>query len=669
MTTSSAAFDADGVLHVVYGTEGLYYLAFEDGDWTVETVAGVTRPDSPAMTIDEQGDIHAIFSRTNDSPAYARRTDSGWDVQTIPGLAAGDGQPYNLAVRDGVAHFIFTQSDGMLAYARLDDTGWLVEPIAPHTDDTSQPAPVGLALDTAGNPTVCYGSETHLKVARRAGLTWEAESVHLPADSFLGCDLVFAPDDTLHVVYGQSGVGLLYSIRGPQGWATEIAVRPDEPEAGESDYEHSYPSLRLDSAGTPHVAFVSVAYGYSWYAVQHYATRGPDGWTVDLVEIDEYPQNGTLALDGDTAAVVFLRASGPTLAVLDGDEWESTLLDPSGAVGYGSSLVLRGFEMHVSYLDLAADSVYYARRTRAGWSYERVDSAYSDTFPVVMTTRLALDPGGAPHIVYDDTFRFNGLDYARWDGSKWQISMLPNFPVNEPFALSVDSQGEAHFAYAVENLLRYTRSTMLPDSEIVDSHVFSGGIMDLETDREGNVHMAYASLPGVRYAVRPANGPWVIETLPSTTGAGHVSLALDDEGRPHLAFTMGDSGGVIYAARPAPETPWRFETVAGDAGSGSFPSIAIDHLDRVHLSFYDSQAEDLIYARRSGTDGAWEWMRVVSDGSVGSHSSLALDPFGNPVITYRDDDTWDAMVVAFPPGELTEASLPVVVSSRTTVGR
>jgi hypothetical protein len=108
--------------------------------------------------------------------------------------------------------------------------------------------------------------------------------------------------------------------------------------------------------------------------------------------------------------------------------------------------------------------------------------------------------------------------------------------------------------------------------------VGSANTMDLQQGPGGRVVLAYEHLPGrslggaeVRYLVRDdASGDlatgWRVEAVPGGEMSTYLSLAIDGDGAPILAFYRGDIRGVAVfdgrAKAPAPEVEAGDETAA-----------------------------------------------------------------------------------------------------------
>jgi hypothetical protein len=83
------------------------------------------------------------------------------------------------------------------------------------------------------------------------------------------------------------------------------------------------------------------------------------------------------------------------------------------------SLATNGSTIAVSFYDESTNSLNYATRSGASWSYQPVDPA-SQTG---VESSLAFTAAGNPVIAYHDAAS-NRLKIAEWDGSAWQISVV-----------------------------------------------------------------------------------------------------------------------------------------------------------------------------------------------------------------------------------------------------
>lgn len=658
LSPHSAAMAPDGVIHAVYGSDGLYHVAYGGGEWTIETINSVENHSLPVMTVDELNRVHILYIGAGGLPIYLRQTAAGWESLSITNLPNSAGPPSVLVVRDGVAHFAFAHNGNELMYARLTGDDWLIESIDQVGIAYGEFA-IGLALDVADRPAVCYLAGSSARVARRISGNWVIETIPSANTDGMGCDLAFDAGDALHVAH-RAVDGLRYSLRGPSGWTTEMVVPGSYAmEAGRA------PSLRIAADGAPHIAFATLhrpetIYPVHQYWSQHFASRTETGWQVETIGEDN-DRDGTLIWTDKGPIVVYRGALGLSLAERNDGDWTSILLDRAGDLGYRTSITFYGLEMRISYFDWENTAVHYASGSAGQWSLETIDHRPIG-FEQTDLTRLALDPHGTPHIVYNFYDRFTGVDYAFKVGKEWQLNQLAG-DATEPYALGVDRDGQAHFSqldWTTGNLV-YTQWS--PDTspvyEVVDKQAAKFTRMDMVVDAEGYVHLAFVrggTAGGVGYATRTPGG-WVVETIPGSSPlAQEAALALDGEGRPHLAYVA--LGLVTYAVQDV-TGEWTTAPVTGELYCEEV-DIAVDQHGRVHVTYFgdDGSLSRLRYARREG-NAMWQVI-TLAEWDEGWDSSLALDPFGNPAIAYRAGEPGDLMVTYVAPGGLAEAYLPAV---------
>ncbi len=171
-----------------------------------------------------------------------------------------------------------------------------------------------------------------------------------------------------------------------------------------------------------------------------------------------------------------------------------------------------------------------------------------------------------------------------------------------------------------------------------------GSAPALLADADNVLHMVYGDDRGqrVRHAVL-AGGEWSHETIEESVGGQALpAFAIDAQGSLHVAYTTGDGGALHYATNV--DGQWQNETVlTGEIQPGTL-SLALDQNNRPLIAYMTTSTDGsrITLARRESSD--WTNEDVSSHG--GAHTmSLAVDgdnvvhlAFGNYYAVYKDGD-------------------------------
>jgi hypothetical protein len=163
----------------------------------------------------------------------------------------------------------------------------------------------------------------------------------------------------------------------------------------------------------------------------------------------------------------------------------------------------------------------------------------------------------------------------------------------------------------------------------------------LAYDADGVLHFVYYDSVDrtLKYAIRSAAagtaGRWS-DTFTIDTSADHmgqyVSLAVDDFGRPAVAYFDGSAGDLRYARFDG--DAWHTTVVDSRGSVGLYPSLVFDRNDLPAISYFQKTDGDLRLARHNGT--RWNIYTIDSEGVVGRSTSMVVDRTGRLSIAYED---------------------------------
>lgn len=300
-------------------------------------------------------------------------------------------------------------------------------------------------------------------------------------------------------------------------------------------------SLKLDSAGRPHIAFINDN-GQASYTM----FNGSSWQAATVADASTGTGRGiSLALDANDHPHIAHSDSLPSHYVFfNGSSWSPTENIPRGATYVSLQLTASG-AARVAFRKAGSNNpdndggLKYALRNGANWSYESIEPTGSE----VADISLALT--GA-----------NGAGIAFRDGSDLYFTERLDSGWSTPFHLGDSSANAVSLAF----------------------------------DSAGNPHIAYRAVGELRYRTRQ-NGIWSFDTVDNKGSTGSdSSLALDALGRPHISYIgTANGGGVHYAYHNGSE--WISGIVVDTAGTSSNTSLALDSLGRPHISYYNSAGD------------------------------------------------------------------------------
>jgi len=176
---------------------------------------------------------------------------SRWYLEIVDAVE-GFGRGPTLAISpDGTPSLAYGVSQGrttgILRYASLEHGSWAFSDL---TSNFTGPQPPGLVVDSLGNPHVAGGSTEGVEYFSQVGGTWSREVVGngTTVNSAIGISAGGEPAVS-YFLTNPDGFALKYSIRTPTGWDSEDVVTGDHIGGIQ---------LRMDSVGSPHLAFFDI---------------------------------------------------------------------------------------------------------------------------------------------------------------------------------------------------------------------------------------------------------------------------------------------------------------------------------------------------------------------------------------------------------------------------
>jgi len=297
----------------------------------------------------------------------------------------------------------------------------------------------------------------------------------------------------------------------------------------------------------------------------------------------------------------------------------------------------------VFYADLAVDAegrphvayatrgggLQYAVREPGGW---RTETAVEGGARLA----LAVDGDGAPHLA----FLRDGVQYAVRGRRGWDVRAVGDAEALDYPAwvdLAVDRRGRPTIAVdsgwiASGARLRWER--FLPDGD--DDVDFNSNHADgsaLALDAEGRPHLAYERKFDTEYARPGAGGRW--ERWPVDEVDGVPSLAIGSGGAPYVLGVLRDPRGKDAAFAFLEGGEWRVERVGrieNDLSVPAVPAMAIGPDDEPHVVFRSGRS--LRHATRTAEGWVDRPLVTPGEGELGVWTQLAVDPEGRLHVLY-----------------------------------
>jgi hypothetical protein len=283
--------------------------------------------------------------------------------------------------------------------------------------------------------------------------------------------------------------------------------------------------------------------------------------------------------------------------VLVDGSWILSGVDTPGMVGQYASMQLDAAgAAHIVYTDHSSLSLKYAAQVAGIWVVETVTSQYG------VWASLALDSAGRPHVAYT-RYPAGPIYFASRRGASWSSEIVEGGTNIRP-TLAIDGTGSPHLTYShhteiEDNELRYARrmpwSQKWQKAVVIPSGLFS--YSPVAVDDTGNRPQIAIGFFQDLYWVRKDASWQSFCHLSNDMGlptslSRRLSLQLDSTGAPHIAYIYrhGSSFTLAYAHEVEPSI-WAIQGVL-DSYQGQESdqvSLALDSNGRAHIAYNAGQ--------------------------------------------------------------------------------
>lgn len=258
---NSIAIAADGFPCIAYNPsfyEGVIFSKFDGAGWVDEYISQTADPMLLSLAVAPSGNPAVVYVDISDEEQlrliFAERNGEAWTADVVSDLTPTITSSDLAFDNDGVAHILFNLwigGDNFIAYADGSSGNWNIETISGTEGHTA----ASLALTGDGTPIIAFGwinpgaDYMHLKLAEKAGDSWEISTIDNSSDSIgYGADIVLDKAGNPAVVYSDVYNAELKLARlNGVNWDLEVVDT--------IDFSVVSPRLAFDSSNNPLVAY------------------------------------------------------------------------------------------------------------------------------------------------------------------------------------------------------------------------------------------------------------------------------------------------------------------------------------------------------------------------------------------------------------------------------
>ena len=446
--STSAVSDDNGLIHMVYETDGaLYYVKNSGTSIITETIFNVDygSPSNPSITVDSNNLPHiSYFASWCDCIQYVHHNGTGWEYDNV--FLGWDFSVHSTSIEldsgnnpmivfSGQNTSVSRGTENIMYFSIYNGTNWTINELIVYSSSYYIGSSLDFELNNTGVPYIAYFDDYYsdsLKIMSLVNDSWTTPTVVSNYAGYINIDMnsismKFDSADNTHIsYYDRNYADLKYAYRGfGESSFTNIGLEYTGT-VGQMN------SLVLDSNDIPHIAYYNAYYADLKYAYCNSSISdcltSSSNWIYET--LDSYQTTGyypALSIDNyDNLYVIYNNWSWNrmNLLVYRNSNPINEVVSVIGNSHYDMDAEFTGDSTHISYYNGSeeAGSLAYSSKINNVWNTITVDSTSTKTG---LYSSLEVDSSGNIHISYLDST--NGdLKYAFYNGTTWAISTVSN---------------------------------------------------------------------------------------------------------------------------------------------------------------------------------------------------------------------------------------------------
>lgn len=580
-------------------------------------VSSAVRATFADVAVDNKENIYITYQDVNGgnkaSVKSYRKDKNAWEVLGSSAISEGAASYTSLALsKDGTPYISYQDGNvfNKLTAKRYNpaNNSWEALGTAGITDGTVSYNDIA---DLSGFPLVVFADGANggkLSSMSFDGTAWQSAGTAISAGQAVYPSLASDLNSTAFVAYLDASLGRMLVVK-----KYDATAKAWSSIGGETATAHraDFPSIALDKAGTPYIAYQDSAF-QNRVTVQKYdaaggkwVSVGSEGFSAGAVSytsiyVDESDRLFVLYRDGGKLN----RATVKRFNATSGN-WE-TVADEGfsvGAVTY-NGLAGTGTSVYAGYIDDGLGAVVDVKKMNenaTGWDISGEMGISSGT-PVAYTSVLT-NSKNVPLMLFSDGGKGNSVTVKQYDAASGSWSAVGTNDISAAGvqypAFAGDSKDELYVAFADAS-----------QGNRILAKRFNKKTSEWETFGKGTF---------------------------SLQAAAHISLAVSANDQPYVAFRDQWNANKITVRRYNPAIS-NWEIVGTDGfsdGAVEYSGIALDKSNVPYATYVDVSLGNKIVVKALVNDN-WETLDPASL-TTGSYSSIVVDSNNVVYVAYRDD--------------------------------